>query len=44
MLLLTRHFDQQMEDAETITTNLILQLDLSGIASPENFRETDVGP
>jgi diguanylate cyclase (GGDEF)-like protein/PAS domain S-box-containing protein len=39
VLLLTRHFDQQMEDAESITLNLISQLDLSRIASPEIFRE-----
>jgi diguanylate cyclase (GGDEF)-like protein/PAS domain S-box-containing protein len=37
--LLTRHFDQQMEDAESITLNLISQLDLADIPSPAIFRE-----
>ncbi len=44
VLLLSRHFDQEMEDAESIATNLISQLDLSGIASPEIFRERMSGP
>jgi hypothetical protein len=44
VLLLARHFDQQMADVETITTNLISQMDLSGIASPEIFRERMSGP
>jgi diguanylate cyclase (GGDEF)-like protein/PAS domain S-box-containing protein len=39
VLLLTRHFEQQMEDAENISANLISQLDLSSIASPQAFRE-----
>lgn len=39
VLLLTRHFDQQMEDAEATTVNLIGQLELSKIASPEIFRQ-----
>ena len=38
VLLLTRHFDQQLEDSESIATNLISQMDVSGIASPEIFR------
>ena len=44
VLLLSRHFDQEMEDAESVATNLISQLDLSGIASPETFRERMSGP
>jgi diguanylate cyclase (GGDEF)-like protein/PAS domain S-box-containing protein len=39
VLLLTRHFDQQFEDSETIATDVISQLRISGIASPEMFRE-----
>ena len=39
VLLLSRHFDQQIEDSEIIATNLISQMDFSGIASPEIFRE-----
>ncbi|MGH6716413.1 MAG: PDC sensor domain-containing protein, partial [Bradyrhizobium sp.] len=35
--LLTRHFDQQFEDYQVLSRNLIAQLDLSGIASPEVF-------
>ena len=39
VLLLTRHFDQQFEDCEIITTGLISQMGLSEIASPDAFRE-----
>jgi len=39
VLLLTRHFDQQFEDSETIATDVISQLRISGIASSEAFRE-----
>jgi diguanylate cyclase (GGDEF)-like protein/PAS domain S-box-containing protein len=39
VLLLTRHFDQQFEDSETIATDVISQLRISGIASPDSFRE-----
>jgi diguanylate cyclase (GGDEF)-like protein/PAS domain S-box-containing protein len=39
VLLLTRHFDQQFEDCEIITTSLISQMRLSEIASPAAFRE-----
>src|SRR3954468_22798669 len=35
VLLLTRHFDQQFEDSETIATDVISQLRISGIASSE---------
>ena len=44
VLLLSRHFDQEMEDAESVATNLISQLELSGIASPGIFRERMSGP
>jgi diguanylate cyclase (GGDEF)-like protein/PAS domain S-box-containing protein len=39
VLLLTRHFDQQFEDSKTIAGDLIAQLQLSGISSPEAFRQ-----
>ena len=38
VLLLTRHFDQQFEDCEIISTNLIAQMQFSGMASPEIFK------
>src|SRR5882672_6725560 len=38
VLLLTRHFDQQFEDSVFIANNLISQMEISGIASPELFR------
>jgi diguanylate cyclase (GGDEF)-like protein/PAS domain S-box-containing protein len=44
VLLLTRHFDQQFEDSEAIATDLIGQMNLSGIASAELFRERMSGP
>jgi diguanylate cyclase (GGDEF)-like protein/PAS domain S-box-containing protein len=39
VLLLARHFDQQLEDSEIIANDLISQMKISGIASPEMFRE-----
>ena len=39
VLLLTRHFDQQFEDSETVATDLISQLQISEITSPAMFRE-----
>ena len=36
--LLTRHFDQLFEDCEIISTNLIAQMQFSGMASPEIFK------
>ncbi len=36
--LLTRHFDQQFEDSVFIANNLISQMQISGIGSPELFR------
>jgi len=38
VLLLTRHFDQQFEDCDVITRDLMLKLGLSEIASPEDFK------
>jgi diguanylate cyclase (GGDEF)-like protein/PAS domain S-box-containing protein len=39
VMLLTRHFEQQFKDSEVLTRDLIAQLDLSEISSPEIFRE-----
>ena len=39
VLLLTRHFDQQFEDSDTIAADVISRLLVSGIAAPETFRE-----
>jgi len=38
VLLMTRHFDQQFEDAEIIANDVIAQMRLSGMASPQDFR------
>jgi diguanylate cyclase (GGDEF)-like protein/PAS domain S-box-containing protein len=38
VLLLTRHFDQQFEDSEIITNDLISKMQFSEIASPEAFK------
>ncbi|MBV9461680.1 MAG: PAS-domain containing protein, partial [Bradyrhizobium sp.] len=38
VLLMTRHFDQQFEDAEIIANDLIAQTRLSEMASPQDFR------
>jgi diguanylate cyclase (GGDEF)-like protein/PAS domain S-box-containing protein len=37
VLLLTRHFDQQFEDCEIITSDLISKMQFSGDAAPEDF-------
>src|SRR5215207_7672934 len=39
VVLLTRHFDQQFEDSRTIAADLISQLQVSGIGSPEAFKQ-----
>ncbi len=39
VLLLTRHFDQQFEDSDTIAADVIARLQISGIASQEAFRQ-----
>ncbi|WP_300260907.1 EAL domain-containing protein [Bradyrhizobium sp.] len=44
VLLLARHFDQQFEDSDTIAADLISQMNLSQIASPEMFRARMSGP
>ena len=43
VVLLTRHFDQQFEDSKTIAADLIAQLQVSGLASPEAFKERMAG-
>src|SRR5882757_4447111 len=40
VLLLTRHFDQQFEDSDTIAADVIARLRIPGIASPEAFRQS----
>ncbi len=35
VLLLTRHFDQQFEDSDTIAADVIARLHVPGIASPQ---------
>jgi diguanylate cyclase (GGDEF)-like protein/PAS domain S-box-containing protein len=39
VLLLTRHFDQQFEDTEIIAADVMVQMKVSEIASPDAFRE-----
>lgn len=39
VLLLTRHFDQQFEDSDTIAADVISRLRISGISTPESFRQ-----
>jgi diguanylate cyclase (GGDEF)-like protein/PAS domain S-box-containing protein len=39
VLLLTRHFDQQFEDSDTIAADVIARLHIPGIASPQAFRQ-----
>lgn len=39
VLLLARHFDQQFEDSNTITADVIARLQISGLASEKDFRE-----
>jgi diguanylate cyclase (GGDEF)-like protein/PAS domain S-box-containing protein len=38
ILLLTRHFDQQFEDSDTIARNIVAQLGISDVSSPEALR------
>jgi diguanylate cyclase (GGDEF)-like protein len=38
VLLLARHFDQQLEDAEVIQNSLVEHVYAAGIASPEDYR------
>src|SRR5579872_4651703 len=37
--LLTRHFDQQFDDSETVATELIAQMQITGASTPEAFRQ-----
>jgi diguanylate cyclase (GGDEF)-like protein/PAS domain S-box-containing protein len=39
VLLLARHFDQQLVDSEIIANDLISQMQISAIASPEIFKQ-----
>ncbi|MGE5158998.1 MAG: EAL domain-containing protein [Gemmatimonas sp.] len=39
VMLLTRHFDQQFQDSEAVAAELIAQMRISAIASPESFRQ-----
>ena len=39
VLLLTRHFDQQFEDSDTLADDVISRLQISGIASESDFRK-----
>jgi hypothetical protein len=41
VLLLTRHFDQQFEDSDTIAADVISRLRVSGIATREKLRGAD---
>jgi diguanylate cyclase (GGDEF)-like protein/PAS domain S-box-containing protein len=42
--VLAHHFDQQFEDSDTIAADVVSQLQISGIASPEAFRERMLNP
>jgi diguanylate cyclase (GGDEF)-like protein/PAS domain S-box-containing protein len=44
VLLLTRHFDRQLEDCEIITNDLISKMQFSEIASPEAFKSLMSSP
>ncbi|MGY3619516.1 bifunctional diguanylate cyclase/phosphodiesterase [Bradyrhizobium sp. USDA 10063] len=39
VLMLTRHFDQQFEDSAAVASDLVLQLRIPELASPEAFKE-----
>ncbi|MEH2586559.1 PAS domain-containing protein [Bradyrhizobium sp. AZCC 1721] len=39
VLLLTRHFDQQFEDSDTLADDVISRLQISGIGSEKEFRQ-----
>ena len=39
VLLLSRHFDQQFEDSDTIAADIISRLQISGIGSDKEFKE-----
>jgi hypothetical protein len=39
VLLLTRHFDQQFDDADILARDIVSQMDISAITSPEVFKD-----
>ena len=39
VLLLTRHFDQQFEDSNTIARSVIVQMGIPQMTSPDEFRQ-----
>ena len=39
VMLLTRHFEQQFDDSETVTAEVISQMHVSGVSTPEAFKE-----
>src|SRR5450631_1161258 len=38
VLLLARHFDRELHDFEAIQRNVVRRIEMSRVASPENFR------
>src|SRR6185369_6062926 len=44
ILLLTRHFDQQFEDSNVIARNIVAQMQIPRMASPDEFRTKLSGP
>src|SRR3954471_20011895 len=43
ILLLTRHFDQQFDDSNIIARNIIAQMQIPQMASPDQFRKSMSG-
>ncbi|TKW77370.1 MAG: diguanylate cyclase, partial [Bradyrhizobium icense] len=44
ILLLTRHFDQQFDDSNIIARNIVAQMGIPQMASPDEFRQRLSGP
>jgi len=44
VMLLTRHFEQQFDDSETVTAEVISQMHISGVSTPEAFKERMSSP
>ena len=44
VMLLTRHFEQQFDDSETVTAEVISQMHISGGSTPEAFKERMSSP
>ena len=42
VLLLARHFDQQLDDVEVPLNDIIAQMHQAGMASPDDFQAPDV--